>query len=104
MSSVYAVNKGVNRPIEFKGLKAQYIWWLGGGLVLLLLLFSILYLCGLNMYLCLVIIILLTVALFIKVYSMSERYGEHGLLKLGAKKALPDYIICRSKKIFPCLN
>ena len=30
-NSVYKVNKGINKPIEFRGLKAQYIWWLGGG-------------------------------------------------------------------------
>ena len=43
-TSVYTVNKGINRPIEFKGLKAQYIWYLGGGLLALLILFAILYL------------------------------------------------------------
>ncbi|HMT97439.1 MAG TPA: DUF4133 domain-containing protein, partial [Ferruginibacter sp.] len=31
-NSVYQINKGINRSIEFKGLKAQYIWYLGGGL------------------------------------------------------------------------
>ena len=31
-NSVYKINKGINKPIEFKGLKAQYIWYLGGGL------------------------------------------------------------------------
>lgn len=33
-NSVYQINKGINKPIEFKGLKAQYIWYLGGGLVI----------------------------------------------------------------------
>jgi len=28
MSSVYKINKGINKPIEFKGLKAQYIAYL----------------------------------------------------------------------------
>ena len=28
-NSVYVINKGINAPITFKGLKAQYIWWLG---------------------------------------------------------------------------
>ena len=40
-NSVYQINKGINKPIEFKGLKAQYIWYLGGGLVALLILFAI---------------------------------------------------------------
>ncbi len=25
MSSVYQINKGINKPVEFRGLKAQYI-------------------------------------------------------------------------------
>ena len=104
MSSVYAINKGVNKPIEFKGLKAQYIWYLGGGLVLLLILFSVLYLCGVNMYLCLFIIITLATILFMKVYSMSNKYGEYGLLKKAAKKGLPTYIKCNSKKVFQWLR
>jgi len=40
-NSIYQINKGINKPIEFKGLKAQYIWYLGGGLVALLVLFAI---------------------------------------------------------------
>ncbi len=43
MSSVYAINKSINKPVEFKGLKAQYIWYLGGGLLFLLILFAVLY-------------------------------------------------------------
>jgi len=97
-NSVYTINKGVNRPAEFKGLKAQYIWWLGGGLVLLLVLFAVLYLCGINTYVCLVIIILGAVVLFTKVYGMSSKYGQYGLLKKAAKKALPDYIKCKTRK------
>ena len=36
-NSVYQINKGINRSIEFKGLRAQYIWYLGGGVVALLI-------------------------------------------------------------------
>ncbi len=38
-TSVYRINKGINNPIGFKGLKAQYIWYLGGGLICLLIFF-----------------------------------------------------------------
>lgn len=43
-NSVYPINKGINQSIEFKGLKAQYIWYLGGGVVGLMILFAILFL------------------------------------------------------------
>lgn len=52
-NSVYQINRGVGKPVEFKGLKAQYIWYLGGGLVALLVLFAILYIAGVPIFLCL---------------------------------------------------
>lgn len=43
--------------MEFKGIKAQYIIYLAIGLVALLLLFAILFIAGLNTYLCLCIVL-----------------------------------------------
>ena len=59
MSSVYKINKGINKPIEFKGFKAQYIWYLGISLVILLVLFAVLYIVGINTYVCLILIVIL---------------------------------------------
>ena len=98
MSSVYTINKGINKSIEFKGLKAQYIWYLGGGLVVLLILFAILYICGVNMFICLAIIIAGGSGLFMYVYKMSREYGEYGLMKKIARKAVPKIIKCYSIK------
>lgn len=91
-NSVYHINKGINKPIEFKGLKAQYIWYLGGGLVILLIIFAVLYICGLNVFFCLMLIVLLGSALFIYVYKLSRTYGEYGMMKKIAKKAIPKVI------------
>ena len=81
-TSVYTINKGINKPIEFNGLKAQYIWYLGGGLLLLLILFAILYICGVNTYVLLFLIIGLGTGLFMHVYRLSRKYGEHGMMKV----------------------
>ncbi len=91
-NSVYKINKGINRSIEFKGLKAQYIWYLGGGLLLLLILFSVMYICGINVFICLAFVALSGTALFMYVYKLSRTYGEHGLMKKIAKKAVPRVI------------
>ena len=56
-NSVYQINKGINQSIEFKGLKAQYIWYLGGGVVALLIVFAVMYIIGLPTYLCIGIIL-----------------------------------------------
>jgi len=101
-NSVYQINKGINKSIEFKGLKAQYIWYLGGGLVILLILFAIIYICGVNIFFCLAVIVSLASGLFMYVYKLSRSYGEFGLMKKVAKKAVPkvikSYSIIRLKK------
>ncbi len=101
-NSVYQINKGINKPVEFKGLKAQYIWYLGGGLVVLLVLFAVIYIIGINIFVCLAIIVSLGTALFMYVYKLSNAYGEFGLMKKVARKAVPKviktYSIIRLKK------
>ncbi len=99
-TSVYQINKGINRPIEFKGLKAQYIWYLGGGLLALLILFAILYICGVNTFICLAIIVGSATALFMHVYKLSRRYGEHGMMKSLAKRSIPGVVKSYSRKTF----
>jgi hypothetical protein len=100
MNSVYKINKGINKSIEFRGLKAQYISYLGGGLVALMILFAGLYILGISPYICAALIGIGGTALFILVYRMSSRYGEHGLQKKMAKKRIPGSVKCRSRTLF----
>ena len=48
----YPVNKGIGRPVEFKGLKAQYLFLFAGGLLAAFILFVILYMAGAGQWLC----------------------------------------------------
>jgi hypothetical protein len=98
--TVYRINKGINKSIEFKGLKAQYIWYLGGGLVVLLIAFAILYVTGINTYICLVIILCAGTVLFFHVYKLSNTYGEHGMMKRTAGRILPKLIRSNSRSLF----
>lgn len=99
-NSVYQINKGINQSIEFKGLKAQYIWYLGGGVVALLIVFAAMYIISLPTYLCIGIILTAGTFLVMKIYGMSNKYGEHGLMKALARKQVPKLIKSRSRKIF----
>lgn len=99
-ASVYQINKGINKPIEFKGLKAQYIAYLATGLIGLLLLFAVLYIVGVNMFVCLALTAILGTLLFMTVYRMSDKYGQHGLLKKMASRSIPDFIRCTSRRAF----
>ncbi len=100
MATVYEINKGINRSIEFKGIKAQYILYLAAGLVGLLLLFAILYMTGVSIYICLGIVLPAGGGLFMVVQHFSKTYGEHGLLKRAAQRHLPTVIRSRSRTIF----
>ncbi len=104
MSSVYQINRGVDKPIQFKGLKAQYIAYLAIGLVLLLISFAVLYICGLSLFIILPVIIGLGTALFFSVFHLSHKYGEHGLMKYFAKRSLPRYLKFNSRRIFTGLK
>lgn len=104
MASIYKINKGVTRPIEFKGLKAQYIAYLAVGLVLLLISFAILYISGLSLMVVLPLIITLGTALFFSVFRLSHRFGEHGLMKFWAKRSLPNHLKFRSRRLFTSLK
>lgn len=99
-NSVYKINKGINKPVEFKGLKAQYIWWLGGGLVVLLILFAILYIIGINTFFCVGLVGVAGTGLFIQVNKLSNKYGEHGMMKKIAKSSVPKTLKSYSRKIF----
>lgn len=103
-TSVYNINKGINKPIEFKGLKAQYIVYLGAGLVVLLVMFSILYIIGVNMFICLGLILILGTFLFVFVYKISNQYGQYGLMKKAAKRSIPSHLLCVSRRLFVSLK
>ena len=48
----YPINKGIGRSVEFKGLKAQYLFIFVGGLLALFVLFVILYMVGTDQWIC----------------------------------------------------
>ncbi|MEZ2336417.1 DUF4133 domain-containing protein [Mucilaginibacter sp. RCC_168] len=97
---VYQINKGINKPIEFKGLKAQYIGYLAAGLVALLFFFAVLYISGLPIVICIILIGALGGILFFQVFKLSHKYGQHGLMKYTAKRYLPGYLKFNSRQVF----
>jgi hypothetical protein len=100
MNSVYHVNKGINKPIVFRGLKAQYIWYLGGGLVGLMIVFVVMYIIGISPYICVALIGIVGAVLFIYVYKLSNRYGEHGMMKKIARRSIPKVVKSYNRKLF----
>ena len=97
----YSVNKGAGNPVEFKGLKSQYLFVFAGGLVTVLLAVVILYLAGVDQWLCIGFIVSASLLLVWQTFRLNARYGTHGLMKAAARKRHPRFII--SRKAIPRL-
>lgn len=91
----YNINKGIGRTVEFKGLKAQYLFIFAGGLLGTLILVMILYMANVNPYICLFLGAGGASLIVWQTFSLNKKYGEHGLMKIGARKRHPKYIVCR---------
>jgi len=93
----YPVNKGIGRAVEFKGLKAQYLFIFVGGLLALFVLFVILYMIGIDQWICIGFGVVSASVLVWQTFALNARYGEHGLMKLGATKSHPRYLLNRRR-------
>ncbi len=91
----YTINKGIGRSVEFKGLKAQYLFLFAGGLLAVFVLLVIFYMVGVDQWLCIGFGVGATSTLVFYTFRMNARYGEHGLMKLAATRRHPRYIINR---------
>lgn len=96
----FEINKGINRSIVFKGLKSQYIWYMGGAMFVLLILYALMYLFKVSTFISLGIIICLATGSIMGIYQLSASYGEHGLTKALAARKLPRLVRSTSHKPF----
>lgn len=91
----YTIHKGVDKPVEFKGLQSQYLFIFAGGLIGVFLLVVVLYMGGVNQLVCVGIGAVLGLTLVLLTFRMNEKFGTHGLMKLLATKLHPRRIINR---------
>lgn len=93
--SEYPVNRGIGKPVEFKGLKSQYLFIFAGGLLAVFVVFIILFMAGVNQWVCIGFGVTAALLLVWQTFRLNERYGTHGLMKIAARKRHPRLIINR---------
>jgi hypothetical protein len=91
----YEMNRGIGKPAEFQGLKSQYLFIFAGGLIGVFVLFVVLYLAGVNQFVCIAIVVVSALALVYGTFYMNKKYGTYGLMKAQAKMSHPRYVISR---------
>lgn len=100
MASVFQINKGVNRSIEFRGIKAQYLVFLAIGMVALLILCAAAFIAGLPPIAVIVIVVSAGYGLVVVAQRYSKQYGEHGFAKKLAQSRMPAFLTSSSRRIF----
>jgi hypothetical protein len=103
-NSIYNINKGINKSIEFRGLRAQYIWYFAGLVLALMVVFAALYIAGAGTIVCLAVCGSAAAFGGIKIFALSKRYGEHGLMKAIARKRLPRVLKSCGRRYFQQLT
>ena len=93
----YPINKDIGRPVEFKGLKAQYLFIFAGGLLAAFVLVVILYMAGAGQWLCIGFGVVSAPATVWLMFRLNAKYGEHGLMKLGAARMRPRHVLHRRR-------
>lgn len=95
--AAYQINKGIGRSPEFKGLRSQYLFIFAGGLLAILIAFMVLYMAGVNQWICIVLGVISASVLVWVTFHLNAKYGEWGLMKIQAVRNHPRYIINRKR-------
>ena len=88
----FNVNKGIGRPAEFKGLKAQYLFIFVGGLLAVFVITVVIYMIGLPQMICVGFGAVSGSVLVWATFHLNGKYGQYGLMKVQATKNHPQYI------------
>jgi hypothetical protein len=89
--------KGVDQDLEFKGLKAQYLLYMGGLLLAGLLLFTLLYWTGLPIFLVIGVPVALIFYASKQIFRFNRLYGKDGLMKKMTFQRVPFVLKIRSR-------
>lgn len=85
----YGINKGIGKSVEFRGLKAQYLFIFAGGLLAVFVVFVILYMAGVDQWVCIAFGVAAASVLVWLTFRLNTRYGEHGLMSCSPRAGIP---------------
>jgi len=100
MRTIYKIHRRVNTPVEFRGLKGRYIYYGAAAVIGELFLFALLYLTGLNSWICISVCTATGTLSIAAIFQVSARYGEYGWRKKQTAKRLPKTMRCKSRNYF----
>jgi len=94
------INKGIGRNVEFKGLESQYLFIFCCGLLAVFVVFVILYIAGVNQWVCIGFGAVSATFLVWLTFRLNERYGTHG----GSRPKAASEIRTEPPEISPVIH
>ncbi len=95
----YNINKGLARAWNLRDWSHSTCSFSAGGLLAVFVVFVIMYMIGIDQWVCIGFGVVAALALVWLTFHLNAKYGEHGLMKLGAARQHPRYLINRKR---PC--
>lgn len=89
--SEYPVNRGIGKPVEFKGLKSQYLFIFAGGLLAVFVVFIILFMAGVNQWVCIGFGVTAALLLVWQTFRLNERRHTRADENCSPQTASPLY-------------
>lgn len=93
----FNINKGIGRPAEFRGLKAQYLFIFVGSLLAVFIVTVVIYMIGIPQMICVGFGLISGSVLVWATFHLNGKYGQYGLMKVQATKNHPHYISNRRR-------
>ena len=78
-------------------MESQYLFVFAAGLLAVFVVFVILYMAGVNQWVCIGFGVTAATLLVWLTFRLSAKYGTHGMMKAAARKRHPRYILSRLK-------
>jgi Domain of unknown function (DUF4133) len=96
----FTIHKGVDRPLEFKGLQGRYLIGLAAVAIATLIAFGVLHAVGINSWLGVCLALSSGASAIQYLYRLNKKYGQYGRMKQSAQRALPKSLANYSRKQF----
>ncbi|HOU68689.1 MAG TPA: DUF4133 domain-containing protein, partial [Paludibacteraceae bacterium] len=78
----FNINKGVNRPLDFYGLKEQNIIYFAAGILIAIVFYF--FLAFINQYVAIGVAVVIAAVDYLACYYINNKFGVHGLAKSSA--------------------
>jgi hypothetical protein len=100
----YNMNRGINKTWEVQGFVGKNVLYLAGGIIGTFFAFIVLFLIGVPVLFNVLFAIVAICSVWFGIGHINSKYGEHGLMKMSARRAAPKLITNRNSQLFLNLN